>query len=206
MRQLLTGILLVALVPLSIAADWTKPYFAATKPGSWAKTKSTSTIGPPSVTTYTRLPDQNGQIVIDQYSEFDNKDTPASTMRYTLATGFNADRELIDFLSAITAASARVGADAPFTELPADTVTAIKAMPVYRATAVFKGVEKVDGKDCDRYSYTRTHTGNMTETGDLWLNASVPFGLVKQKISMSDASGKVSYTGDITMVDSGTKK
>ena len=110
MRQLLIGLLLVALLTPALAADWTKPYFAATTPGAWAKTKSTSTIGPPSVTTYTRLPDENGQIVIDQYSEFDNKDTPPSTMRYTLASGFNADRELIDFLRAITAASARVAA------------------------------------------------------------------------------------------------
>ena len=206
MRHVLTGIVLVCLVPLSLAADWTKPYFAATKPGSWAKTKSTSTIGPPSLTTYTRLPDQNGQIVIDQYSEFDNKDTPPSTMRYTLASGFNADREMIDFLAAITAASARVGADAPFTELPADTVNAIKASPTYGATAVFKGVERVDGKSCDRYSYTRTHGGNQTETGDIWLNPTVPFGLVKQKISMADASGKVSYTAEITLVDAGTRK
>ena len=205
MRQLLIGLLLVALVPLALAADWTKPYFAATKPGSWAKTKSTSTIGPPSVTTYTRLPDENGQIVIDQYSEFDNKDTPPATMRYTLANGFNADRELIDFLGAITAASARVGADAPFTELPADTVNAIKGAPAYGATAVFKGAERVDGKNCDRYSYTRNHN-DQTETGDIWLSPTVPFGLVKQKISMSDATGKVSYTAEITLVDSGTRK
>ena len=205
MRQLLIGILLVVVAPLSLAADWTKPYFAATKPGAWAKMKSTSTIGPPSVTTYTRLPDENGQIVIDQYSEFDNTDTPPATMRYTLASGFNADRELIDFLRAITAASARVGADAPFTELPADTVNAIKAAPAYGATAVFKGSERVDGKTCDRYSYTRDHNG-QTETGEIWLSPAVPFGLVKQKISMRDASGKVSYTGEITLVDSGTRK
>ena len=205
MRQLLIGLLLVALAPRPLAADWTKPYFAATKPGSWAKTKSTSTIGPPSVTTYTRLPDENGQVVIDQYSEFDNKDTPPSTMRYTLASGFNADRELIDFLRAITAASARVGADAPFTDLPADTVEAIKSAPAYGATAVFKGSERVGGKNCDRYSYTRNHNGQL-ESGDIWLSPSVPFGLVKQKMSMADASGKVSYTAEITLIDSGTKK
>lgn len=205
MRQLLIGLLLLAVAPLALAADWTKPYFAATKPGSWAKTKSTSTIGPPSMTTYTRLPDENGQIVIDQYSEFDNKDTPAATMRYTLASGFNADRELIDFLRAITAASARVGPDAPLTDLPADTVNAIKGAPAYGATAAFKGSERVDGKNCDRYSYTRNHNG-QTETGDIWLSPSVPFGLVKQKMSMADESGKVTYTAEITLVDSGTKK
>ena len=141
------------------------------------------------MTTYTRLPDENGQIVIDQYSEFDNKDTPPATMRYTLASGFNADRELIDFLRAITAASARVGADAPFTDLPADTVNAIKGAPAYGATAAFKGSERVDGKNCDRYSYTRNHNG-QTETGDIWLSPSVPFGLVKQKMSMADAVGQ----------------
>jgi hypothetical protein len=205
MRRLLCAWLLAAVLPLAAAADWNKPYFAATRPGSWARTKITSSIGPPSVTTLTRLPDENGRIVIDQYSEFDSKDTPDSTMRYEVAAGFDADRQLIDFLSAITAASARVGADAPFSPLPADTVAAIRSGPTYAASASFKGVERIDGKSCDRYSYSRTHNGQV-EKGDIWLNASVPFGLVRQTMTFLDASGTVAYTADVRLVDSGTKK
>jgi hypothetical protein len=207
MRHLLIAVLLAALAPLSIAADWTKPYFGATQPGSWAKHKSTSTIGPASFVTYTRLPDENGQVVIDQFAEFNSKDAPPSTMRYTLEAGFKADRELIDFLRAITAASASVGAkDAPFTELPADTVNAIKNMPAYATTAAFQGAERVDGKNCDRYTYTRNHSGQQVEIGEIWLSAAVPFGLVKQTMTFKDASGAVMYTGLTVLVDSGTKK
>jgi hypothetical protein len=204
MRRLLTGLLLALLVHVSGNADWTKPYFAATKPGSWATSRLTSTITEPSTTTLTRLPDQDGRIVIDQYSEFKNKDTPPSTMRYVLAAGFEADRKLIDFLTALDAASASVGKDGTFTDLPADTVKAISAMPPYGPGAVFKNVETVDGKPCDHYTYSRTDNGRL-ESGEIWLSASVPFGVVKQTIKSTDASGKP-YTAEVRLVDSGFKK
>lgn len=87
--------------------------------------------------------------MIDQRSEFGDTNTPPSTMRYELASGFDADRDLIDFLKGLAAASASVGADTTFTPLPADTVDAMKAVPTYAATAVFKGVVRVDGKSCE---------------------------------------------------------
>lgn len=207
MRHASIAVLLVAIAPLSMSADWTKSYFAATQPGTWAKHKSTSTIAPASFVTYTRLPDQNGQIVIDQFAESNIKDAPPSTMRYTLEAGFKADRELIDFLRGITAASAQVGAkDSPFTELPADTVNAIKNMPAYAATAKFMASERVDGKNCDRYTYSRNHNAQQAETGEIWLSTEVPFGLVKQTMTFKDASGAVMYTGLTVLVESGTRK
>ena len=204
MRRILPITLVVLCLPVLVAADWTKAYFAATTPGTWAKHRLTSTVGAPSTTTYTRMPDENGQIVIDQLAEFSDSTTPASTMRYHLAAGFKADRELIDFLTVIESAAARFAADGDFTPLPAETVQAIKASPTYRATAVFKGTQKVGGRDCDRYAYTRKHIGSA-ESGELCLNASVPFGLVKQTISSTDGSGKA-YTAEVTLVDSGTSK
>ena len=85
------------------------------------------------------------------------------------------------------------------------TVSAIKASPTYRASAAFKGTQRVDSKDCDRYVYTRKHAVQI-ETGELCLSASVPFGLVKQTISHTDAGGKIEYTAEVTLVDSGTSK
>jgi hypothetical protein len=60
MRRLLPIALCVFCLPLVAAADWTKAYFAATTPGTWAKHRLTSTVGPPSTTTYIRMPDENG--------------------------------------------------------------------------------------------------------------------------------------------------
>jgi hypothetical protein len=204
MRRILPIALVVLCLPVLVAADWGKAYFVATTPGTWAKHRLTSTVGPPSTTTYTRMPDENGQIVIDQLSEFSDSTTPASTMRYHLEAGFKADRELIDFLTVIKSAAAKFAADGDFTALPDDTVKAIKDSPTYRDTAVFKGTQKVGGKDCDRFAYTRKHVGSV-ETGELCLNATVPFGLVEQTISSTDASGKA-YTAEVTLVDSGTSK
>jgi hypothetical protein len=44
MRRLLTGLLLALLGQVSGHAGWTRPYFAATKPGSWSTSRLTSTI------------------------------------------------------------------------------------------------------------------------------------------------------------------
>jgi len=55
MRRLAVVTLLLASASFLSAAGWNKPYFAATKPGSYATYKSTSTVGPPSTYTMTRL-------------------------------------------------------------------------------------------------------------------------------------------------------
>lgn len=80
--------------------------------------------------------------MIDQRSEFGDKTTPPSTMRYELESAFDADRDLIDLLSGLAAASAGAGVDTTFTPLPADAVDAMKGMATYAATAVFRRVER----------------------------------------------------------------
>lgn len=60
MRRFLVGTLVALSVPALVAAGWNQPYFTATRPGTWATTRTTSTIGPPSTTTMTRRPDQEG--------------------------------------------------------------------------------------------------------------------------------------------------
>lgn len=206
MRRLLILTLVLLLTPVLIAAGWNKAYFAATKPGSWATIRVTSTMTGPYTTTTTRLADVDGRVVIEQRSEFGENVSPPSIMRYELAKGFNADRDLIDHLKAVVAASARTGADDAYTELPADTVAALKTMATYAATATFKGVETIEGKPCDRYSYTRGKKGDaQLEKGDIWLNPTVPFGVVKHTMTFTDPSGKLLWTVDSRLVDSGTK-
>jgi hypothetical protein len=78
-------------------------------------------------------------------------------------------------------------------------------MPDYAASAQFVGTENIGGKVSDRYKYTQRHPGNpgQIETGELWLNASVPFGLVRQKAMTKEESGKVVSQFDMLLVDSG---
>ena len=90
--------------------------------------------------------------------------------------------------------------------LPGDTVAALKTMATYAATATFKGDETIEGKPCDHYSYTRGKKGDAQfEKGDIWLNPTVPFGVVKHTMTFTDPSGKVLWTVDSRLVDSGTE-
>ena len=206
MRRLLILTVTLLLAPVLLSAGWNKAYFAATKPGSWATIRVTSTITTPYTTTSTRLADVDGKVVIEQRSEFNDNVSPSATMRYELAKEFNADRDLIDHLKAVVAASAKTGSDDAYTELPGDTVAALKTMATYAATATFKGVETIEGKPCDRYSYTRGKKGDaQLEKGDIWLNPTVPFGVVKHTMSFTDPSGKLLWTADSRLVDSGLK-
>ena len=184
MRRILPIALVVLCLPVLVAADWTKAYFAATKPGTWAKHRLTSTSAQPSTTTYTRMPDENGQIVIDQFSEFSDKHTPASTMRYHLEAGFNADRELIDFLAAITSASAQ---SAPMATSPTSPPIPSKRNQGEPDLPRHRGVQGRRSGSTARTATamsTPASTPAQIETGELCLNASVPFGLVKQTISI----------------------
>ena len=79
-------------------------------------------------------------------------------------------------------------------------------MATYAATATFKGTETIEGKPCDHYSYTRGKKGDAQfEKGDIWLNPTVPFGVVKHTMTFTDPSGKVLWTVDSRLVDSGTE-
>lgn len=205
MRKLFALTLVVFFAPSLLAAGWNKPYFAATKPGSWASYRTTSSVGAPSTTTYTRLADHDGQVVLEALAEFNDKVTPSSTNRYELAKGFDVDRELIDFMTGLVSASYSVKGG-PYTAMPAVAITSMKSLPSYAASAVFKGTETIDGKVCDHYSYSRgLKTDPTTETGDIWLNPSVPFGEVKHTNTTRDQSGKVMFTSETVLTGSGIK-
>lgn len=198
MRRLFALSLVVLVAPSLLAAGWNKPYFAATKPGSWASYKTTSNVGPASTSTMTRLADHDGQVVIESVSD-------SSANRYELAKGFDVDHELIDFLPGLVAASMSVNGG-QFNVLPAVAITGMKSVGKYATNAVFKATETIDGKPCDHYTYSRGGKGDpTTETGDIWLNPSVPFGEVKHTSTTKDQSGKVLFTAETVLTGSGIK-
>jgi len=206
MRRLITAALVLSFAPLVLAAGWNKAYFGATKPGSFATYRTTSTIGPPSTYTMSRRADQGGLVVIESYSEFADKVTPSSTTRYEMAKGFDVDRDAIDYMKQVVGMSMGVGKDGALEAMPAEVLTSIKAVPTYAATAAFKATETVDGKSCDRYTYTRDQPGTPSvESGDIWLNPTVPFGVVKHTTTQKDRTGKVMWTTETVLLSSGAK-
>ena len=69
-----------------------------------------------------------------------------------------------------------------------------------------------NNSDLPRYGYTirreSTHESipATTESGDLWLSADVPFGLIKHTAEAKDDAGNVTMTYERVLVGSGTKK
>jgi len=198
MKKLFALSLVVFFAPSLLAAGWNKPYFAATKPGSWASYKTTSNVGPASTSTMTRLADHDGQVVIEAVAD-------SSANRYELVKGFDVDHDLIDFLPGLVAASMSVNGG-QFNVMPAVAITGMKSVGKYATNAVFKATETIDGKPCDHYTYSRGGKGDpTTETGDIWLNPSVPFGEVKHTSTTKDQAGKVLFTAETVLTGSGVK-
>ena len=192
---------------LPLAADWKKPYFGGTPAGSWAAYSDT-TPDTRNKTTMTRVSENE----IDLLMVFDGNKYPPVHNRYTLPKSFAFDRKLVDYMSFIDG-GALYTSETESMELDAATVEAItKNAPQYEPTAKFKGTETIDGRKADRYSYTvrfksqHESVPSTTETGDIWLSAEVPFGVVKQKSVTKDDAGNVTMTFERVLVESGTKK
>jgi hypothetical protein len=210
MRRVLYSFLLLLLVVSPLFADaWKKAYFGATPAGSWARYAET-TPQMKMTTTMTRLEDEEGSARIELRMEFAENQYPPVQNRYTLKKGFPLDRKLIDYMTEISG-GAVVSGDTEPTVLDEVTIAAIvKSAAKYEPTAKFKGTETVEGRKADRYSYTIRYESpnesvpSTTETGDLWLSASVPFGVVKQSAVTKDDQGNVTMTYERVLVASGT--
>jgi len=205
MRTLLLAVLAAWFTP-GLTAGWNQAYFAATKPGGFATSRTASNVSLPFTSTLTRLADDDGRVVVEQHMVFNDKATPPTTNRYVLAKGFDADRDLIDYMKGLVLSSYRVGAATAFEDMPAAAIDAMKKMPTYAEHATFKGSETVAGKRCDHYTYTRNAEGDaQLLAGDVWLNPTVPFGVVKETTKTTDTSGKVLFFTESLLVESGTK-
>ena len=205
-RFLLFSLMLLLVAPSLVAGGFKKAYFGATAPGSWARYSDTSP-GMNMTTTMTRLADDGGSARIELLVEFANGQYPSMRNRYTLRQGFPLDRQLLDYMTEITAGSVVSGDSAP-TVLDAATVASIiKSSHKYEPTVTFKGTENVGGNAADRYSYKVALPGSpaTTESGDFWLSDAVPFGVVKQTSTTKDTKGHVTTSYERMLVASGTK-
>jgi len=204
--------LLLSLFTLAVGAandGYKKSYFGATRVGSWAQYTMKTEGQPDMAYTNARLPDVDGHQRVEVRVEYmlQGKLIPMFTS-YTLKNGYALETDALGFGKAITAMSSRQPGT-PAQEMPAAMLDAVrKTMPDYVASAQFVGTENVGGKMSDRYRYTQHHPGTpaQIESGELWLNDSVPFGLVRQTAVTKDESGKVVSRFEMLLVDSGVLK
>jgi hypothetical protein len=187
-RTFVLLVLSLAISPFASAAGWKKAYFGATKPGTWARyiDHSSDPANPDMTVTMTRLGDDEGRPQIEMKMDSNGK-YPLVLNRYTMKSGFDVDRDLLDYGPSIVASA---GGDADnLAVLDAATVKLIaQNMPAYGVVAVFKGSEVVDGKKADRYSYSLKRPGPSVEAGDYWLSDAVPFGVVRNAFTITEGA------------------
>jgi hypothetical protein len=200
------SILSLNVVSAVAATGYQKAYFGATKPGSWAQYTMRVEGQPDMGYLSTRLPDEAGQQRVEVRIEYmsEGKLTSAYT-GYALKAGYSLENDALGFGKALVSMSSRTPGTKPYVMPAAALDSARKTMPDYAASAQFVGTENIGGKVSDRYKYTQRHPGNpaQIETGEIWLNETVPFGLVKQKAMTKDESGKLVSQFDMLLVDSG---
>jgi hypothetical protein len=192
-RTFVLLLLSLTVCSMATAAGWKKSYFGATKPGTWARyiDHSSDPANVDMTVTMTRLGDDEGRPRIEMKMDSNGK-YPLVLNRYTMKSGFDVDRDLIDYGPAIVASE---GGDADSqTVLDAATVKLIADnMAAYGPFVVFKGSEVVDGKKTDRYNYSVKRPGPSVESGDLWLSDAVPFGLVRNTFTIKEKDKTTSF-------------
>jgi hypothetical protein len=203
-RTLFLLVLSLVISPFASAAGWKKAYFGATKPGTWARyiDHSSDPANVDMTVTLTRLGDDEGRPQIELKMDSNGK-YPLVVNRYTMKSGFDVDRDLLDYGPSIVSSA---GGDADSqTVLDAATVKLIADnMAAYGPAVVFKGSEVVDGKKTDRYSYSIKRPGPSTEAGDLWLSDAVPFGVVRNTFTIAEGAKSTKFERKLIASGAGT--
>ncbi|HEV7488100.1 MAG TPA: hypothetical protein VGQ65_20700 [Thermoanaerobaculia bacterium] len=203
-RTMFLLVLSLVISPFASAAGWKKAYFGATKPGTWARylDHSSDPANVDMTVTQTRLGDDEGRPQIELKMDSNGK-YPLVLNRYTMKSGFDVDRDLLDYGPSIVASA---GGDADSqTVLDAATVKLIaENMAAYGPAVVFKGSEVVDGKKTDRYSYTIKRPGPSTEAGDYWLSDAVPFGVVRNSFTITEGEKTTKFERKLIASGAGT--
>ena len=169
-------------------------YFAATVPGSWARYTVTSDRKTESTYTYRRLPDEEGRAQVELRTDFLSGASKGtwSTNRYVLAKSFRLEEDALSFGKHAERLLMRTDTMAEEQEMPKAALPNVIAAGVdYGRSVKFAGTETIDGKECDHYTYryVSKEKNRTIYTGEVWLNASVPFGLVRETASLKPKYG-----------------
>lgn len=200
-------VLCAGLAALTVSAgDLKKDYFAATPPGAWAQYDLTSSDGGTSTSSSERKPDQEGRVVVESAVKIKTGAGAGAESKttHTMPKGFNLARDWLSYGVLTEKMVMQYGS----VTMPIDAATldAIKAgSKDYRGAVAFEAEEKVDGHACDRYAYAINIGGPAPskETGKLWLDATIPFGIVKQTAKTVNADGSAGTSYEIKLTETG---
>jgi hypothetical protein len=185
------------------AGDFKAAYFTSTPEGAWSQYALTARDGTAATYTYARQPDADGRVVL----ELGVKTTAGaaagseSTMRYTLSREFDFVRDGLSYGKFIQEMVMKYGE----MEMPVDTDTLEvirNAEKDFRGAVAFVGPETVGGLACSVYTYAMDGVATR-ETGTLWMNASVPFAVVKQTGKVVNPDGTVASEFELTLQEHG---
>ena len=194
MRLVTLSTLLVVAIAAAAAAPFAKPYFAKTKPGTWAQYRQTDAEGQTIEYVYSRLADQGGNAWIEIAMEITAgkfKGTK-SVSSYLVSTEVPIEQDALGYARRLRRAAGQSN-DVRATEYEATVVAAIvKGSIDYASVLKPKGSDSMAGRACDIYTYTWSHTvSKLEEMGEFCLSESVPFGVVRQVSTQKDAAGKI---------------
>jgi hypothetical protein len=188
------------------AGDLNKNYFGATKVGAWSEYSLTSPDGSKSAFSYQRSADDDGHPVLELGVKIlagPGKDSKSKT-GYILPRGFNFERDGLNYgrfaeKMTMNYAGAEMAVDDKTLELIR------QGTKDFKGALTFEASEKIDGHTCDRYAYSIKIAGPAPtqETGKLWMDPSVPFGIVRQSARATDPSGKLVVEFDMRLTDTG---
>jgi hypothetical protein len=159
--------------------------------------------------TYKRLADEDGHAVVELRTDFTSGQFAGtwSTSRYIPSRKFRFEDAAISFGKHCTGLFSLSDKMEKEQETPAETLSYIVDAAVdYAASVRFAGKETAEGRSCDRYTYHYLTKG-PNETifdGEVWLNGTVPFGLVREAATLKDGHGKVTSKYSMTLTATGT--
>jgi hypothetical protein len=196
----------LVLVASAGAGDLRQNYFGGTTPGAWSEYVLTSPDGSKSEYSYEREADADGRAVLAVQVKIiagPGKDTTSKT-NYILPKDFSFEREGLNYGRFAEKMTMVYGG----TEMVVDakTLETIRqGTKNFAGALAFEASESVDGRLCDRYGYGIKIGGpNPTqETGKLWMNPAVPFGIVRQEARMTDLQGKLVTEFDMRLTNVG---
>jgi hypothetical protein len=187
----------------------TKPYFAQTKAGTFAKFEQTTTDakGKKSVVenTTARLENEGDKVWIE--NRIDPKagsKQKAGTTRFLLNPRFQPEKNPLDFVKyierVVTQEDGQQAVEMPWEALR-PMMQSVLGVVDFGSDVVDKGPDTVDGRACEKFLMSGRYeikilfmTMKGTYESEIWLSDTVPFGRVKEVDVVKDDKGNVTKT------------
>lgn len=203
---ILTVVLIGTLVTAGRAGELQKEYFAATPPGAWAQYMLVAGDGSKYLSSSQRNADEDGRVVVEESMKGQTGAGAGTESQnvYRMQKQFNIARDWLSYGQFTEKMTMKAGgAEIPIDAATLDTIK--KGSKDFRGAVTFEAEENVDGRSCDRYAYSVAIAGPAPgkETGLLWLDPAVPFGIVRQTAKSYNADGSAASSFEIRLQETG---